>query len=137
MKKRQGYILIEILIGMGIFVLSVSATLFWIIDSLEARRLGEERAFALAMAEEGLEATKTIRDDSFAGVTTGNHGLIISGTGRWIFSGTSDSFGSFVRTITVVDSGSLRVDVTSRVTWPFSPQRNEMVTLMTRLASWR
>lgn len=136
MESKRGYVLIEVLVGIGIFVLSISGALYWMLDSIEIRRLAEERALAHSLAVEGIEATKTIRDSSNGFLNTGNHGLLLSG-GVWTFSGTSDATGQFTRVVIVTAAGSGRYDLISRITWPFSAQRNEAVEIRTRVAFWR
>lgn len=136
----RGQSLIELLIAMGVFVLAVSAITFLILDAYIADRAGHERTKASFLAEEGLEAAKSIRDNDWDDLTVGDHGLTISGS-SWAFQGTeedlSDQLKEGERKITIEGVDSNRKKVTSQVAWELTETRLQDVSLVTYLTDWR
>ena len=141
MKKESGQLLVELLIAMGVFVLSVSAITFLILDVYLADRSGRERMVATFLAKEGLEATRAIRDNEWHDLSVGTHGIVIS-ENKWVFQDTpeakdiSDRLEGGLREIIVEQIDSVRRKVTSRVTWAFTPSRSTQVNLVTHFTHW-
>ena len=135
-QNNAGQILIELLIAIGIFTIMSAGISVFALDALPGHRIAAERAQALALAEEGLEAARSLRDESYTRLTAGPHGLRLI-SGRWSFFGTQDLTGIFTRSVTVALLSGGRANVTSSVTWPASPARNESIQLSTRLTDWR
>ena len=101
----------------------------------EATSLAGARARATFLAEEGLEAARNIRDNSYTDLGVGSQGLVILGN-EWILSGSSDVTEGFTRQIAVASVDATRKDVTSTVTWQQNPARTGNVTLTTRFTNW-
>lgn len=141
---QKGQSLIELLVAMGVFVLAVSTISFLIIDSYVSNRAGRERIKATFLAEEGLEAAKSIRDNNWAGLADlsdgSYHGIATSGN-NWIFQGTEDDISDQLREgkreIIVKTIDSDRREVTSQVTWKLTEGRSQKVSLVTYLTNWR
>lgn len=139
MKRRfffkTGFSTIENLLAAGLFVLLVTLIAGAISVSLEQTRVVGLSERASLVAEEGMEAARSIRDASFALLTDGSHGLAQS-DGHWIFSNASDSSDDFTRSIAVssVDSHTKRIDTT--VTWQPLPWRTGSLTLTSYLTNW-
>ncbi|MFQ6049791.1 MAG: hypothetical protein ACE5J0_02000 [Candidatus Paceibacterales bacterium] len=135
----KGQTLVELLIAMGIFVVVVNGFAFFILDSYVSGRLAGEITIANFLAEEGMEAARSIRDNSWSGLATGTHGLVISGN-TWIFQGTEEDISSLlqkgVRKIIIEDVGLDRKKVTSQVTWEFTPARAQTATAVTYFTNW-
>ena len=100
--KEKGQSLIELMIAMGVFVLMVSTVAWLIIDVYLADRAGRERMEATLLAQEGIEAVRSMRDSDFDNLIAGTYGLTLSGS-NWLFSGSSDSHDQFTRQIVVSD----------------------------------
>ncbi len=140
---RKGQSLIELLIAIGIFIIVVSGLSFFILDSYVSGRLAREITIANFLAEEGIEAAISIRDNSWDDfVATGTYGLVISGN-NWIFQGTEEDvnalLNSGIRKIIVEDlspSDPDRRKITSHVTWEFTSARIQEVRLVTYLTNW-
>jgi hypothetical protein len=136
---NQGQSLIELIIAIGIFVFVTSALVFLILDSYISGRLATEITKADFLAQEGLEAVRSIRDNSWSDLTSGSHGLAISG-GHWVFQGTSedisDQLNNGSRVIEIENIDQYRKKVTSRIDWQFS-QKAEEVRLITYLTNWQ
>ncbi|OGD62600.1 hypothetical protein A2160_06245 [Candidatus Beckwithbacteria bacterium RBG_13_42_9] len=107
----------------------------------ESTILAGNRARAIMLAEEGLEAARNIRDEDYANLTSGAKGLVISESlNRWEFSGVSDVTDViFTRSTTInpVGSEDNKKKVTVDVTWSQNPQRTGTVSLVSYLTNWQ
>ncbi|MFA5076442.1 MAG: prepilin-type N-terminal cleavage/methylation domain-containing protein [Patescibacteria group bacterium] len=134
----RGFSIIEVILGMAIFALLMTALVGVFIFGRETIMLSGPRARAVLLAEEGLEIVKNIGQNDFAGLVAGPHGLTVSAVGNyWILAGTSDAIDGFVRQISITDVDSYRKDITSTITWNQTAARTGTVTLTTRLTNWR
>ena len=140
MNYEKGQSLVELLIAMGVFVLAVSVITWLILDVYLADRAGRERMIATFLAKEGMEATRSIRDNNWSDLSVGTHGLAISGN-NWVLQGTEEDIGEQLkegkRKIIVEDIDSDRKKVTSQVTWKLTEARLQEVNLITYLNKWR
>lgn len=135
-KNLNGFSLVEVLLASSVFILLVTALVGAYLYGQEATALAGQRARAVLLAEEGLEASRNIRDASYANLTLGTHGLQIS-SNQWGFSGTSDVTDTvFTRQIVVSSVDANRKNVASTVSWQQNPSRTGAVTLTTRFANW-
>jgi len=132
---RRGFLLIEVLLSLLLMSVVASALVGSFIYGQETTRLAGERLRASMLAGEALEATRAIRDRSFADLTDGSHGLAVA-PGRWVFSGTSDSTGVFTRRVLVTSVDVNRKTIAAIVSWS-SGRKIETVTMLTRLTNWR
>lgn len=136
----KGQSLIELIIAIGIFLIAIVGLVFLVLDSYISGRLASEITVANFLAEEGLEATRAIRDNAWNDLVPGNSGLVISGN-NWVFQGTSedinDQLRGGTRTIEVEDVSFDRKKVTSRVAWKFTEERIQEVKLITYLTNWQ
>lgn len=140
---KKGQSLIELLIAVGIFAISVSILVFFILDSYVSDRLGREITIANFLAQEGIEAVKSIRDYDWDQLISGNHGLVISETEN-VWTLTSPPAGTDVseflkegeRIIIIEDVGADRKKITSKISWQFGEGRTQEVELATHLTNW-
>ena len=139
MNYKKGQSLIELLIAMSVFVLAVSVITFLILDAYLADRAGRERMKATFLAREGIEATRSIRDNNWDSLTNGSYGLAIS-ENNWIFQGSGEDISNQLREglrkIIVEEIDSDRKKITSQVTWRFTETRTQNVSLITYLTYW-
>lgn len=133
-RLRPGQSLMEVLLAVAIFIISVATVGFLFIDASQTSRRGSDGAKARQFAVEGIEATRAIRDINFSNVTTGTKGLAIVG-GQWTFSGTSDTQDGFTRTLTISAPDADTRYVTSTVTWTTGTQ-TATTTEFTILTNW-
>lgn len=131
-----GFSLVEVLLSVTILGLIVTALVGAFIFGRESTAISGQRARAIFLAEEGLEAARNIRDAGFGNLTTGTHGLAISGS-QWNFSGSSDTTDIYTRQTTIASAGSNRQQVTTTVTWQQNPQRTGQVQVVTYLTNWK
>lgn len=135
--KQKGLSTIEALLASSVLILIVTAFMGSYIYGSESTALAGQRARATFLAEEGLEASRNIRDANFSNLTDGTKGLAISGN-EWIYSGTSDTTdGIYTRQIIISTSGTNRKQVASIVTWQQNNQRTGSVNLTTYLTNWK
>jgi hypothetical protein len=138
----KGQSLIELIIAIALFATVILGLSLLIFDGYNASRLALDMTKADFLAEEGLEAAKSIRDNKFSDLSAGLHGLAIS-NGHWIFQGIEDDLTSQLnggkRVIEItndpVDQNIKKV--TSIVTWKFTENRSEEVKLISYLTNWQ
>jgi len=126
---------VEVLLAGTVFALLVTALVGAYLYGEEATELSGNRARAVLLAEEGLEAARNIRDAAFSNLTDGTFGLSTTGN-QWNLSGASDTSDIFTRQITISTIDSKRKSITSNVTWQQNVQRTGSVTLVSRLTNW-
>ncbi len=114
----SGQSLIEVVIALGIVVTVLVTLTQGTLKSFRALRESRNRTQATELAEEALEATRTIRDRDFAELSNGTYGLQRT-YGIWTFIPNYDETDIFRRTL-VIGDGSIadikQIGVT--VTWP-------------------
>ena len=75
----KGFSVVEVLLAASIFSLLVTALVGAFLYGQESSALAGARARAGQLADEGLEASRSIRDGAFTNLTDGAHGLAVSG----------------------------------------------------------
>lgn len=133
--NRVGFTLVESLLSVTLFALFLTSTFGAYLYAQESTILTANRSRALLLADEALEAVRNMRDESYANLVSGAHGMTTS-TGRWIFSGLSDVSDVFTRQVTITDVDATRKKVAVQVTWPQNIRRNGSVILETQLTNW-
>lgn len=136
-KGGKGFSLVEILLSVSLFSFVITALVGAFIYGQESTAISGTRSRAIFLAEEGLEASRNIRDKSFANLADGGHGLAISENNNRTFSGTSDATDIFTRQIAISAIDANRKQVISTVTWRQTPQRSGSISLTTYLTNWR
>ena len=139
MAEEKGQSLIELVVAIGIFVITIGSVSFLVLNNYTSGQLSKEITQANFLAQEGLEAVRSIRDNSWSNLTAGNHGLAISDN-NWVFQGDSEDISSKLkegaRTIAVEEVDSNRKKVTSQVSWNFL-ERPQEIQLVTYLTNWQ
>jgi len=148
--NRCGQSIIEIIVAVGIFTLIASSIVILYLGSHSTNLRDTERLQADMYLQQGMEATRSIRDYNFSNLTNGTHGLTDINT-YWEFSGSSNTFGQFTRSITVADvqrnSSCVIVDsggtidnnskkVTVTVTWDLEGGNSTSISTMEYLNKW-
>jgi len=134
-KTAKGFSLVEVLLSIALFSLFVLGIAGAINFSVQSQELTSYKQRAVFLMDEGLEAVRSIRNEAYAGLTDGAHGLGIV-SNKWAFSGASDAIGEFTRTVTVSTVDSTTKQVVATVSWPaqFSPVNS--VTSTMYLTNW-
>ena len=135
-QSSTGFSLIEALLSAALFSLITATLVGTIIYGKQTTMIAGQKARAADLAEEGLEATRNIRNANFTNLTDGNHGLAISAN-VWTFSGTQDVTDIFTRQIAISTVDVNRKQITSTVTWPQNLQRPGTISLVTYLTNWQ
>jgi len=139
---EHGQSLIELIIAIALFATVLLGLSLFIFDSYNASRLALDMTKADFLAEEGLEAAKSIRDNKFSDLSTGSHGLVIS-NGHWIFQDSEENLSSQLnggKRVIEIEDDTLDQNIkkiTSIITWKFTENRSEEVKLITYLTNWR
>jgi hypothetical protein len=148
--ERRGSLLIDALLAVVIFGSVVAAFSTGIFEGSEGSSRAGNRVRAVYLAQEGLEAVRTIRDDDddldpddgFALIDGLNkaqtHGIQLSGS-TWGFSGTETVIdGKFTRQIGLAQGAdSDELIVTSTVAWTDSDGQPASLVLRTSFSDWR
>jgi len=134
--NNKGFSIIEALLAVSIAVLFVSFLIGGLAYSQESSFLAGKRTRAVFLAEEGLEAARNIRDNSFGNLTDGSYGLAIAGN-EWNFAGASDTTEIFTRTINISAVNADTKLVSASVSWPQTAQRAGNISLETYFTNWK
>lgn len=140
---------------MGIFVIIASTGVVSVLGGFAANRLSAEETEAFLIAQEGIEAGRSLRnqgwDAPFLDTDCSTSCGITASSGSWSWSGSNNVSGKFTRTITVspvqrngsniiVPSGGTNdpdtKQVKSAVTWNHAPNRANTVTLQAYLTNF-
>ncbi|GEM_PF-701648 len=137
-KKNVGQSLIELLVALGVFVISISAGFQLFFGgqnlSIDSANIG----LASDYGQEAVEAVRTIQDRNWAELTDGSHGLVFQNN-EWMFgsSSVSESRDIFTRTIAVGTIDANTKIATTTITWQTDPLRTQTVELVERLTNWQ
>ncbi len=135
MIKQKGFSLVELILVIAIFGVLVGGLGRAVIISAGQAQAGGQRARALAMADEGLEAVRSIRNEAWSNLVAGQHGLAIAG-GKWTFNSTSDVTDIFSRQITLTSLDANTIEALSHVSWVQVPYQITSVDIVTRFYKW-
>ncbi len=129
-------LMVEVAIAIGLLAIIASSVFVYLGTQLMSANVSHKEIDALRTAQEGLEATRAIRDLGWSGLTTGSHGLSYAGN-VWSFSGTSDTWDGISRTITVTDVSTDEKRIASTASWTTPWGRSLSVSLTTNVTNWR
>lgn len=147
----SGFSLIEVVISVALFAIIAGGGITGMIGPLSSGRSSGEVTRATQLAQEGLEAVRSIRDRDFANIVSGTKGIGISSS-LWSFTGTSDVSDKFTRIINIKnasrDAGGTLVAsggttdpdtfvVETDVNWSYSTGDTRTVSMSTLLSNWR
>ena len=136
LQTRKGFSLVEVLLATSVFALFVVAFSGAYLYGEESTMMAGNLSRAVMLAEEGLEATRNIRDAGFANLLDGTTGLGIVAS-QWTQTGTSDKSDIFNRTINVSTIDENRKQIVSNVNWQQNVSRTGNVALITYLTNWQ
>jgi Tfp pilus assembly protein PilV len=132
---QKGLSTLEAVFAIALFGIVVSGLGSWLFGAQEAYVFSGEQVRAAMIAEEGLEAVRSMRDASYASLSAGTHGLTKT-SGTWAFSGSSDSIEDYTRVITVSNVDATRKRVSSEVSWVKKATITDAVTTVTYFTKW-
>lgn len=135
--KQKGFSLIEIMLGVGVLALIVTAIAGAFSFAEQSIFLTGMRSRAIDIADEGLEAARNIRDEAWSYLSAGNNGVATT-SDIYRFLGSSDPVdGVFTRVVNVAQPDNMRRTITSTVSWTLRDAQTASVALMTELTDWR
>ncbi len=135
--NKRGFSLLELVLAIAIFSLGSVALATMLIDANLSTRLATDRTEALFYAKEGISAVRSLRDNSWASLTNGEHGLDNSSAPPF-FSGSSDEIDSkYTRVVTVSEISSSTKNIAINISWDLTPARIASTTLETVLTDWK
>jgi len=134
--NRSGFSVVEVVVASAAFALLVTSLVGAILYFNKAVKRAGATTKAVFLVEEGLEATRNIRDENFSNLIDGTYGLSKAG-GEWNFSGSSDITDIFTRQVEIstVDVNTKLID--SEVTWNQGQMPPGSVSLSTYLTYWQ
>lgn len=127
--------IVETVVAVAIFSIlaTVAYEIYIGVDNLVRR--ADQKSTALWLAEEGIEATRSIREEEFSNLIDGDFGLAIS-SDKWNFSGTEDMTNGYLRSITLRSLDADSIFASSTVSWNYLNATNT-VSLSTVFTNWR
>ncbi len=135
---HPGFLLVEALIGIAVFIVFVGAVGTTLLYGQENTIMAGDRMRATTTSMRALEATRAIRDGSFASLAAGAHGVAIGSDGKWTFSGTVQTVtGSYITTVTLTASGSDWMKVDALTKWKRGYARSGAVLISTDITNWK
>jgi type II secretory pathway pseudopilin PulG len=132
---QKGVSIIEILLAISIFALLITVFVGAFLFGQDSSLLSGKINRGLFLAEQGLEAVRNIRDESFSNLIDGIHGLNISDN-QWVFSGSQDTTDIFNRYIDISSIDSETKQVIANVSWQQNSQRPANISLLTHFTNW-
>lgn len=153
---ERGFSVLEVILAAAIFVTFATAAVVVVISGIDNNRLGGEMTVANQFNAEGMEAVRSIKNQSYCNLeNSAGTGVIKSGN-VWTFSGTNNTLlhnaaDNYIRTIKVEDayrdgSGNIvssgTVDpntkkITSTTVWDFTAARPESISFTSYFTNWR
>jgi hypothetical protein len=132
----RGQLIVEALVA--ICLLAIFAVTFFVYlgTQLLHSNTTTKTLSALSVAQEGIAATRAIRDIGWSSLATGTHGLAFT-NGVWGFQGTSDTLSGFTRSVTVTELSPTERRVVTTIIWDSTAGRPRTTELVTNLTDWR
>ncbi|PIR50452.1 hypothetical protein COU78_06235 [Candidatus Peregrinibacteria bacterium CG10_big_fil_rev_8_21_14_0_10_49_24] len=137
-KARDGFLLLDALLGIVVFGLFISAAGTSLLFSQRGFLSSGDRMRGVYLAEKSLEALRSIRDQDFDLLVPGDHGVRIGAGGVWELFGTGTlTSDGYVSRVTIAASGSDTVLAGARTQWNHGLGRSGSVVLNTEITNWR
>jgi prepilin-type N-terminal cleavage/methylation domain-containing protein len=134
--NKKGFSLVEIILAVSIFALSVMGLTGGLIYGQQSSLLASHRAQAVLLATEGVEASQNISAESFSNLVNGSFGLVIAGN-IYTLSGNSDVWDIYERQIIVSDIDANTKQVISNVSWAQSTFDEGQISFTTYVTNWK
>lgn len=134
--KKRGHSLIEVIVGLGIFMILVPGVITLSMGSYTDTLRSEKKLIATGFAQQAIEATRAIRNQSWEALTPGQYGLSKS-SGVWDLDGTHDRIhDTYDRHITISERNAYTKEVTVTVDWNVTKSIQNSITLTSWFTNW-
>ena len=119
--EKSGSTLVEVIIAMMLFTMVAFPIITMVLGSHTGTLRSEDSLEATALAQEGIEAVRAIRDYDWDDVEVGIHGLTSTG-GYWDLSAEIDEdlLDKYTRRIEITDISSYKKEIIVTVGWEVS-----------------
>lgn len=134
--KKFGFSLVEVILAGSIFLMLALILIGSLIYGQESSLKAGQRNRAVLLAEEGLEAARSIRNSGFANLEVGIYGLTTT-TGKWELVADSEMINNFSRSLTISVIDDHHKEIISKVIWNSLNGAENNVSLATQLSDWR
>lgn len=154
---QQGFSVIEVILASALFVIFATAAISSLLQGYDLNRLGAEETVATQFATEGMEAVRSIKNQSFSNLANSTGTGVTKPSVSWEFGGANNtllhnSTDNYVRVITIADvkrdvSGNIVQEggnldpmtkkITSTVSWKASAARNNSIVLSSYATDWK
>lgn len=136
---RPGFLLVEALIGIVVFVLFAGAIGGTLLYGQENTIMAGNRTRATAASLKALEAVRAVRDGSFGSLAAGTYGVKIGSDGKWslVLNAPQTTTGSYTTSVTLTASGSSWMQAVARTVWKHGYTRSGAVLIATDVTNWR
>lgn len=135
-QKQRGFSLIEIILAISLFALSVMGLTGSLIYGQQSSLISLHRSQAVFLANEGLDASVNIGRENFSNLVEGTFGLSILNN-SYSLDGTSDIWDIYERDITILNIDANTKQITSDVSWSQSFVDQGNVSLITYITNWK
>lgn len=139
---KKSFSLIEIILAVTLFSLVAGSFIFLMIEAYRINERARDFTLATILAEEGIEAVRSIRDINFSELVSQTRSQCLAiENNRWVLKRISrrdcvELIGKFSRQVYITGSGNQK-NVSVVVSWqPASGQRRD-IKLFVRLTNWR
>lgn len=128
----------EALLGICLFAIFLGALAITIIYGQESTIIAGDRVRATYISEQSLEAVRAMRDNSFASVTAGTHGVWVNASGQWAFSGSKVTLsGAYVSNVVVKSLAADWLTMSGSTSWKHGYNRAGTAALLTEITNWQ
>lgn len=135
-KTNSGHALVEVVLASAILALLSTVFTYALIYGQEAAVISSRQARAVFLAEEGMQAVKSIAAEDFASLPVGDYSLVLNNN-TWELATSEESIDVFVRKIHISNIDANTKEVSSEITWQQNLQREGNFILKTRIVNWR
>lgn len=135
-RSREGFLLLEALIGFALFSMFLTAIGLSLLASHRGVLAAADRSQGIHIAEGALDAVRSLRDGGFDALVDGTHGIAIQG-GQWALTGAALTSSGYTTSVTLATAASDRKTVDIRTWWDFGLSRSGSVVLHSELTDWR
>ncbi len=133
--NSKGFSLIEIILSSGLLALFALAFMGVLGFGQESTLRAGQRNRAIFLAEEGLEAARSMRDENFSNLIAGSFGLLTNN--KWNLINQPEIIENFTRTINIIDINQQTKQVISEVSWKQSGGSQVSISFSTLFTDWR